>query len=689
MRFLAVLIFGLACVASSVVRAAEVDFGRYHALVIGNNKYEHLTPLETAVSDAAAVAEILRLKYGFEVELLINASRDQILSAVNKLRSSLTDRDRLLIYYAGHGELDRATGTGYWLPVDAEPEDDTRWVANETLTRHFRGMTAHHVMVVADSCYSGALVRSANAAPKAGSEQDAWLRRVAEKRARTALVSGGLEPVVDEGTGGHSVFANAFLGVLRENSDILDGQTLAKSVTQKVVLNADQTPQYSDIRKAGHEGGDFLFVPKGLVVAAPPSGAGTGGAEGGRRGMELEFWAAIKDDTDPAVFEAYLEQFPKGTFAALARIKIRKLKAGGVPAPAKAATAMVAPPSPAIAVEEVVGTFVALRNVNLRSRPTTTSEKVATLRQGAEVWVTGKVARAEWYRVDHAGREAYVYAPLLQGKTAWEAAEEETRRVAEAKRKRLAATTPPKPVARALPRSSSPLHDCDRYAASPYDEQRSAPSVSAKKMDVERALRACKRAVAAFPDAPRFAAQYGRALAIAKQYADAVRWYRKAAERGVATAQQSLGWMYRKGRGVEKNYEAAVSWYRKAAAQGHPVARNNLGFMYEKGWGVPKDHGQAVNWYRRAAAQGYALAQFNMGQSYRVGRGVEKDLEQAARWYRKAAEQSNIKSQYFLGRLYDEGRGVARDRREAIRWWRKAAAGGHEKAKEKLRKHDK
>ena len=132
--------------------AAQDVYGRYHALVIGNNDYAYLPKLETAISDAAATAELLRSKYGFEVTLLLNAKRETILEAVNRLRAELTNKDRLLIYYAGHGEYDRETDTGYWLPVDAKPEDDTKWIANDSLTRHLRAMTALHVMVVADSC---------------------------------------------------------------------------------------------------------------------------------------------------------------------------------------------------------------------------------------------------------------------------------------------------------------------------------------------------------------------------------------------------------------------------------------------------------------------------------------------------------------------------------------------------------
>ncbi len=62
--------------------------------------------------------------------------------------------------------------------------------------------------------------------------------------------------------GGHSVFAGAFLTALAENTDIIDGQTLYQAIKRPVVLNADQTPQYSDIRRAGHGCGDILFVRK-------------------------------------------------------------------------------------------------------------------------------------------------------------------------------------------------------------------------------------------------------------------------------------------------------------------------------------------------------------------------------------------------------------------------------------------
>ena len=158
--------FAVAAAITSAASAQDVkwpklEFGRYHALVIGNNDYEHLPRLKTALVDAVAVAELLRLRYGFKVKLLVNATRLQILDALNAYRRDLTERDNLLIYYAGHGVLDRETDTGFWLPVDAKADSDSFWIPNSDLSRRLRGVSARHVLVVADCCYAGTLVREA------------------------------------------------------------------------------------------------------------------------------------------------------------------------------------------------------------------------------------------------------------------------------------------------------------------------------------------------------------------------------------------------------------------------------------------------------------------------------------------------------------------------------------------------
>ena len=109
------------------------------------------------------------------------------------------------------------------------------------------------------------------------------------------------------------------------------------------------------------------------------------------------------------------------------------------------------------------------------------------------------------------------------------------------------------------------------------------------------------------------------------------------AEKGDATAQFNLGLMYMNDLGVEKDYAEAVKWYRKSAEQGNANAQNILGIMYEKGNGVEKDYVEALKWYNKAADQGLAAAQNILGIMYEKGNGVEKDYVEALKWYNKAA----------------------------------------------------
>ena len=134
--------------------------------------------------------------------------------------------------------------------------------------------------------------------------------------------------MLDGGGGKHSVFAKAFIGALRENDAVLDGQSLFDRVKRPVVLNANQTPRYADIRNSGHDGGDFLFVKtRGITVTpkAPAQTASPPASTGPSNAAEILFWQSIQDSDSPAMFSAYLDQYPRGTFAQLARLKIEQL----------------------------------------------------------------------------------------------------------------------------------------------------------------------------------------------------------------------------------------------------------------------------------------------------------------------------------------------------------------------------
>jgi TPR repeat protein len=203
----------------------------------------------------------------------------------------------------------------------------------------------------------------------------------------------------------------------------------------------------------------------------------------------------------------------------------------------------------------------------------------------------------------------------------------------------------------------------------------------------------------------------------ARDYGEALKWYRKAAEQGNSLAQFALSIMYSQGQGTSedageslkwaqkaaegglanaqffwgyfieqsrRDYSEAAKWYRKAAEQGIVPAQNAMGFLYEQGKGVRQDLKEAVMWYRKAAEQGDANAQSNLGSMYSAGKGVGQDFNEAAKWFRLSAEQGWAAGQANLAGLYLLGQGVPRDLLSAYMWCSLAALAGTVECKEAL-----
>lgn len=246
----------------------EIRLGTSYALIIANSRYQNLPSLETPAADAQAVEEVLRTRYGFKTNVLLNATRADIFNAIEGYKDLLKSDDSLLIYYAGHGELDKQNRRGYWLPVNARRDSDVEWIMDQQITDKTALLSAKRVLIVADSCYSGAMTRSSGVGFVAKGSDDAAMQRLvklAKLPSRTVLSSGGEQPVLDAGGGGHSIFAVAFLQVLRQNDRVLEGTALYGALFDQVRrsaarYNVSQEPRYSQIE--GHLNGDFLFVPR-------------------------------------------------------------------------------------------------------------------------------------------------------------------------------------------------------------------------------------------------------------------------------------------------------------------------------------------------------------------------------------------------------------------------------------------
>jgi hypothetical protein len=240
----------------------------YHALVIGNSSYQKMEPLKTPANDAREVARLLEGRYGFDVKLLINATRADIGRALYEYERTLTDSDRLLIYYAGQsGSKVFPPERAYWLGVDSSLDNPSSWIGVQDISDDIAQIRARHVLLVADSRFSSVITHPTSTIVAPSSDERS-VRIKWTRSARMVLTSGQDEPVPDgsDPQQTHSLFAEQFLTVLRENSILLSGQALAHELSARMAESAartglKQTPTYSNLQDQQHMFGDFFFVP--------------------------------------------------------------------------------------------------------------------------------------------------------------------------------------------------------------------------------------------------------------------------------------------------------------------------------------------------------------------------------------------------------------------------------------------
>ena len=299
--------------------------GKYKALIIGINDYEgpKIPDLETATNDATAVAKVLREKYGFEVKLLLDreATKEAIYRELRNLTGSTKPNDSVLIYFAGHGDLDRTYDGGWWIPADAVSGNPVTYLDNIQVQKAMRSMKARHVLLVSDACYSGTLFGKARSLPPV--IDDKYYLSLYNEKSRWGMTSGNKTPVSDQGTGGHSVFAYQLIKELgKSDKPFLSTHELYARIAPVIANNSEQTPICRPILNTGDQGGEFVFVAS--VGKEPP--LTTPKVHQITINKDMLYWQSVKDSNDPVLFDAYLKTFPNGIFAVIAQRKIEAYK---------------------------------------------------------------------------------------------------------------------------------------------------------------------------------------------------------------------------------------------------------------------------------------------------------------------------------------------------------------------------
>ena len=239
--------------------AALPQIQRKLALLVGINDYASpkIPKLEAAVGDAEAVGKVMHDKLGYEVRYLKNATQADIVRAINKLGREVGPQDSVTVYYAGHGYLSEDKKVGYWIPADGGTDSPAKWISNSDIEKLLNAIPAKQILLVSDSCYSGALTREQKVDFKSIATDPA---KVLAKRSVTVMSSGSEEPVSDEGRDGRSIFAWHLMESLKGVARYAPAAQLYQGVRTQVSAEYPQTPQYGASIAAGHSsGGDYLI----------------------------------------------------------------------------------------------------------------------------------------------------------------------------------------------------------------------------------------------------------------------------------------------------------------------------------------------------------------------------------------------------------------------------------------------
>jgi hypothetical protein len=283
------------------------------ALVIGNGAYVNAGELKNPPNDAKAMADMLR-KAGFEVIERENTTRRAMIEATRAWAEKLSPGGIGLFFYAGHGV--QARGANYLLPTDVvlAVEDDLRYEAIDVqdILNKLDDARVRLSLIILDACRDNPFAKSFRSTSRGLSQIDA---------PRGTIVAYATAPgkLAADGDGDNGVYTSELLKAMKEPGRKI--QDIFEQVTDAVEHRTGnaQTPWISSSFR-----GDFTFFGSPRQDGPPPASKDAE-KQPSAVSPEIVFWQSIANSRDPADFEAYLKQFPSGTFVSLARVRLASL----------------------------------------------------------------------------------------------------------------------------------------------------------------------------------------------------------------------------------------------------------------------------------------------------------------------------------------------------------------------------
>ncbi|MEM6766657.1 MAG: SUMF1/EgtB/PvdO family nonheme iron enzyme [Bacteroidota bacterium] len=294
--------------------------GNNWLLNIAINEYqdENIPNLSNPVLDAERFEAVLKKHYGFLEKRIIrcfneDASREGIWEAFDRLLDELKETDSLIIYYAGHGRLDKRRNRGYWVPFNGKASRNYYSIENEWVINFIKDITCKHILLISDSCFAGSFF---DATRDLIHEPLSDPLKAFDTPSRWVITSGRKQKVKDGQSGKGSPFSHFLVEELEKNTGNLFLSDLGNQVKKATHAHTEtyQTPRSEALQIRGHKGGEFIFRKKS------PHKKSLDPLQ-----QDVSAWNEAKRANSQQAYESYLKNFPEGEFVELAQSRIAQL----------------------------------------------------------------------------------------------------------------------------------------------------------------------------------------------------------------------------------------------------------------------------------------------------------------------------------------------------------------------------
>ena len=238
-----------------------------YALFFATDNYDNWNDLVNPIYDATTIANELKEKYGFEIEVVENANQEDVLVKIKDYsKRNYKPQDQLFIFFAGHGQFDEGFGEGYVVAKNSLELDraKTTYISHSNLRSYINNISCNHILLTMDVCFGGtldpAIARARASDSKDELTNNEFLARKLSKKTRRYITSGGKEYVSDGIIGKHSPFASRLIEALKSRGGE-DGILTMSEIfpyLEKIKQNEPRSGSFGDDEK----GSDFVFVAK-------------------------------------------------------------------------------------------------------------------------------------------------------------------------------------------------------------------------------------------------------------------------------------------------------------------------------------------------------------------------------------------------------------------------------------------